>query len=58
MDVLNKRKTLPIEVIVNVPTSFLNRKEGKVVAKTVDMQLLAYKQSLKQIPWHDGAAPM
>jgi cytochrome c oxidase cbb3-type subunit 2 len=42
------------DVIVSIPTQFLNGKTGKVVAKKEALQLVAYLQSLKQVPLPDG----
>jgi cytochrome c oxidase cbb3-type subunit II len=46
------------DVVVNVPTSFLNGRVGKVVAKKEALQLLAYLQSLKQTPLPSAIKPM
>ena len=46
------------DVVVNVPTAFLNGRKGKVVAKKEALQLLAYLLTLKQIPLPDGTKPM
>ncbi len=40
--------------VVNVPTEFLNGQRGTVVAKEEALQLVAYLQSLKQVPLPDG----
>lgn len=40
----------PTDVVVNVPAHFLRGKTGKVIAKTEALQLVAYLQSLKQVP--------
>jgi cytochrome c oxidase cbb3-type subunit II len=40
--------------VVNVPTEFLLGKKGTVVAKEEALQLVAYLQSLKQVPLPDG----
>src|SRR5690606_35302095 len=42
------------DVIVQVPEEFLKGKKGKVVARKEALQLVAYLQSLKQIPLPDG----
>jgi cytochrome c oxidase cbb3-type subunit 2 len=49
-----KKQPAKGDVVVNVPASFLNGKEGKVVATKEALQLVAYLQSLKQIPLPDG----
>jgi len=46
------------DVIVSVPESFLNGRKGKVIAKKEALQLLAYLQTLKQMPLPDGTQPM
>ncbi|MGC4232106.1 MAG: cbb3-type cytochrome c oxidase subunit II [Niabella sp.] len=51
-----KKEPAKGDVIVNVPPEFLNHAEGKVVAKKEALQLVAYLQSLKQIPLPDGTA--
>jgi cytochrome c oxidase cbb3-type subunit II len=40
--------------VVNVPVEFLNGQTGTVVAKEEALQLVAYLQSLKQVPLPDG----
>ena len=45
------------DVVVSMPARFLNGRKGKVVAKKEAMQLLAYIQSLKQVPLPDGTKP-
>lgn len=42
------------DVIVPVPAEFIKGENGKVVAKKEALQLVAYLQSLKQIPLPDG----
>lgn len=42
------------DVIVNVPSEFLEGINGKLVAKKEALQLVAYIQSLKQIPLPEG----
>lgn len=42
------------DVIVNVPPEFLDGRPGKVVATRDALDLVAYLQSLKQIPFPDG----
>jgi cytochrome c oxidase cbb3-type subunit 2 len=42
------------DVVVNVPTEYLNGQEGKVVATKGALQLVAYLQSLKQVKLPDG----
>lgn len=42
------------DVVVNVPEEFLKGKTGKVVAKADALNLVAYLQSLKQVPLPDG----
>jgi cytochrome c oxidase cbb3-type subunit II len=46
------------DVVVSMPTSFLNGKIGKVVATKKALQLLAYIQSLKQAPLPGTTKPM
>jgi cytochrome c oxidase cbb3-type subunit 2 len=43
------------DVVVNVPPEFLKGLHGKLVAKKEALQLVAYIQSLKQIPLPDGS---
>jgi len=43
------------DVVVNVPPEFLKDLHGKLVAKKEALQLVAYIQSLKQIPLPDGS---
>jgi cytochrome c oxidase cbb3-type subunit 2 len=38
------------DVVVNIPSGFLNREEGKVIASQQALDLVAYLQSLKQAP--------
>lgn len=49
-------KAYPAEddVVVNVPDAFLAKGKGKVVATEEALQLVAYLQSLKQVPLPDG----
>lgn len=49
-------KAYPAEddVVVNVPEAFLEKGKGKVVAKKEALQLVAYLQSLRQVPLPDG----
>ena len=42
------------DVVVNIPEEYLRRKKGKVVATEEALQLVAYLQSLKQVPLPDG----
>lgn len=42
------------DVVVNVPEAFLKKGKGKVVATEEALQLVAYLQSLKQVPLPDG----
>lgn len=42
------------DVVVNVPEAFLKGRTGKVVATPQALQLVAYLQSLKQVPLPDG----
>lgn len=42
------------DVVVNIPPEYLAGKPGKVVAKKEALYLVAYLQSLKQIPLPDG----
>jgi len=46
------------DVVVSMPARFLNGRTGKVVATKKAMQLLAYIQSLKQVPLPDGKKPL
>jgi cytochrome c oxidase cbb3-type subunit 2 len=46
------------DVVVSVPPQFLNGRTGKVIATKKALQLLAYIQSLKQVPLPDGTKPM
>lgn len=43
------------DVVVNIPTQYLNGEEGKVVATKDALYLVAYLQSLKQTPLPEGA---
>ncbi len=45
------------DVIVNIPTKFLEGQTGKVVATNDALNLVAYLQSLKQTPLPDGIKP-
>lgn len=49
-----KKEPAKGDVVVNVPPEFLNDAQGKVVAKKEALQLVAYLQSLKQVPLPDG----
>lgn len=51
-----EKKTSPSDsdVVVNVPAEFLNGYQGKIVAKQEALDLVAYLQSLKQVPLPDG----
>lgn len=42
------------DVVVNVPAEFMNGRQGTVVARPEALQLVAYLQSLKQVPLPDG----
>lgn len=42
------------DVVVNVPEAYLKNGKGKVVATDEALQLVAYLQSLKQVPLPDG----
>ena len=53
-----KENPLKTDVVVSMPTQFLNGRTGKVVATKKALQLLAYIQSLKQMPLPDGTKPM
>lgn len=46
------------DIEVNVPDEFRKGRKGKIVAKKEALQLVAYLQSLKQIPLPDGKKPM
>ncbi|HEX8270004.1 MAG TPA: cbb3-type cytochrome c oxidase subunit II [Flavobacterium sp.] len=45
------------DVVVSMPAEFLNGQSGKLVAKKEALQLVAYIQSLKQMPLPEGAVP-
>ncbi len=45
------------DIIVSIPSQFMNGKKGKVVATKEALQLVAYIQSLKQAPLPDGTKP-
>lgn len=49
-----KQQPDPADVIVNVPADFRHGQPGKVVATEKALQLVAYLQSLKQVPLPDG----
>lgn len=49
-----KKEPVKEDVIVNIPSSYLAGKEGKVVAGKDALYLIAYLQSLKQTPLPDG----
>ena len=46
------------DVVINVPSEFLNGKTGKLIAKKEALQLVAYLQTLKQAPLPDGEKSM
>ena len=46
------------DVIVNVPSEYLNGKSGKLVARKEALQLVAYLQSLKQAPLPNEVKPL
>ncbi|MBC7426867.1 MAG: cytochrome c [Bacteroidia bacterium] len=46
------------DVEVNVPDKFKKGVTGKIIASAEALQLVAYLQSLKQVPLPDGKAPM
>lgn len=50
-----KEKPSKTDVIVNVPSEYLNGKKGKLVASKEALQLVAYLQSLKQTKLPDGS---
>ena len=52
-----KEKPAVNDVVVSMPTQFLHGRKGKVVATKEALQLLAYIQSLKQVPLPDGIKP-
>ncbi|WP_293872323.1 cbb3-type cytochrome c oxidase subunit II [Flavobacterium sp.] len=52
-----KAKPSKNDVVVTMPSEFLNGKIGKVVAKKQALQLVAYIQSLKQTPLPTGTVP-
>ena len=45
------------DVVVNIPSQFMNGQSGKVVASKEALHLFAYLQSLKQIPLPEGTRP-
>ncbi len=49
-----KKDVSKSDIVVNVPTQYLNGREGKVVATKDAMYLIAYLQSLKQTKLPDG----
>lgn len=49
-----KKEPAEGDVVLNVPESYLNGREGKVVASEKALQLVAYLQSLKQVKLPDG----
>jgi cytochrome c oxidase cbb3-type subunit 2 len=49
-----KNELDPGDKVVNVPQEFIGGERGNLVAKKEAMQLVAYLQSLKQIPLPDG----
>ncbi|MBS1647515.1 MAG: cytochrome c [Bacteroidetes bacterium] len=53
-----KAKPAKTDVVVNVPEAFMKGKTGKIVAKKEVLQLVAYLQSLKQVPLPEGIKPM
>jgi cytochrome c oxidase cbb3-type subunit 2 len=52
-----KKEPSKTDVVVAMPTQFLNGAVGKVVAKKEALQLVAYLQSLKQVPLPEGTKP-
>jgi cytochrome c oxidase cbb3-type subunit 2 len=52
-----KEQPGPNDVVVNVAPEFLKGRKGKVVARPEALQLVAYLQSLKQVPLPDGTQP-
>ncbi len=46
------------DVVVSVPKQFMRGKEGVVVARKEALQLIAYLQSLKQVPLPEQTKPM
>ena len=50
-----KENVKPDEKVVNVPEEFVGNHSGKLVAKAEALQLVAYLQSLKQVPLPDGS---
>jgi cytochrome c oxidase cbb3-type subunit II len=50
-----KENPAKTDVIVPIPAQFLHGQKGKVVASKKALQLVAYIQSLKQMPLPDGA---
>lgn len=53
-----KENPLKTDVVVSVPPQFLEGKTGKVVASKKALQLVAYLQSLKQVPLQESTKPM
>jgi cytochrome c oxidase cbb3-type subunit 2 len=51
-----KKEPSKSDVVVNVPSAYLDGQEGKVVATRDAMYLIAYLQSLKQTKLPDGTA--
>lgn len=49
-----KEEPAKTDVVVNIPPAFMEGKTGKYVATNDAMNLLAYLQSLKQVPLPDG----
>lgn len=49
-----KKDVSKSDIVVNVPTQYLNGREGKVIATKDAMYLIAYLQSLKQTKLPDG----
>lgn len=52
-----KEKPAINDVVVSMPPQFLNGRKGKVAATKKALQLLAYIQSLKQVPLPEGIKP-
>ena len=53
-----KEKPSSTDFVVSMPPQFLDGRTGKVIATKKALQLLAYIQSLKQVPLPDGTKAM
>lgn len=52
-----KNKPSKTDVVVNVPAEFLNGRKGTVIASDKALKLVAYLQSLKQVPLPEDITP-